>query len=186
MTMKKLADEIAAAAKAEADEIIKKANDEAAEIIAAAQSEADGITSGNAVKSKREADKLGLELVASAKQANQKLQLIARREELDSTYESLKDQVGSASLKGRSALLKKLLAKATAEAGKDMILRPVAMDRKALAAETSYKLGDDIEGLGGFTLESKDSSVSLDFRFDGMLESAWNDLLGQVSDALFG
>ena len=109
MTMKKLADEISAAAKAEADAIIKKAKDEAAEIIAAAQSEADGIISGNAAKATREANQLGIELVASAKQANQKLQLIARREELDSTYESLKEQVGSASLKGRSAILKKLL-----------------------------------------------------------------------------
>jgi hypothetical protein len=36
MTMKKLADEISAAAKAEADAIIKKAKDEAAEIIVAA------------------------------------------------------------------------------------------------------------------------------------------------------
>ena len=186
MTMKKLADEISAAAKAEADAIIKKAKDAAAEIIAASQSEAYDIISGNAAKATREANQLVIELVASAKQANQKLQLIARREELDSTYESLKEQVGSASLKGRSAILKKLLGIAKTEGSKDMVLRPTAMDRKVLTTDSSYKVGDDIDGLGGFTLESKDGAVSLDFRFDGMLENAWNDLLGQVSETLFG
>ncbi len=186
MTMKKLADEISAAAKDEADAIIKKAEEEAAEIIAAAQSEADGIISGNAAKASREASQLGMELVASARQANQKMQLVARREELDLTYNTLREQVGSASLKGRSAILKNLLGEAKVEGSKDMILRPTAIDRKALKDQASFKLGDDVEGLGGFTLESKDGSVSLDFRFDGMLESAWDDLLGQVSDTLFG
>jgi vacuolar-type H+-ATPase subunit E/Vma4 len=47
-------------------------------------------------------------------------------------------------------------------------------------------LGDDIEGLGGFVLESKDGSMVLDYRFDSRLEDAWKASLGAVNIALFG
>ena len=112
--------------------------------------------------------------------------MIARREELDATHEALKEQVGSAALKGRTKLLEDLLKKAKLEASKDMVLHPVSMDRKALDdAASGFKLGDDVEGLGGFILVSKDGAVSLDFRFDGILETTWDDKLGQVSAKLF-
>ena len=47
-------------------------------------------------------------------------------------------------------------------------------------------MGDDIEGLGGFVLESKDGSTVLDFRFDFRLEAAWKSSLGEVNNILFG
>ena len=55
----------------------------------------------------------------------------------------------------------------------------------------SRGLGDvykrqDIDGLGGFVLESKDGSVVLDYRFDSLLEDAWKANLGPVNKALFG
>ncbi|MGY8702001.1 MAG: V-type ATP synthase subunit E family protein [Candidatus Poseidoniales archaeon] len=186
MTLEKLAEEIASATKAEADAIRENAETEAALIIAEAEAEAKAIIDGQGEKASREASQLGMELVASAKQANQKLQLIARREELDATHEALKEQVGSAALKGRTKLLEDLLKKAKLEASKDMVLHPVSMDRKALDdAASGFKLGDDVEGLGGFILVSKDGAVSLDFRFDGILETTWDDKLGQVSAKLF-
>ena len=186
MTLEKLAEEIASAAEAEADTIIENAEAEAASIIAEAKSEAKAIIDGQGEKASREASQLGMELVASAKQANQKRQLIARREELDATHDALKEQVGSAAMKGRTKLLNSLLKKAKAEAAKDMVLHPVSMDRKALDDSASgFKLGDDVEGLGGFILVSKEGAVSLDFRFDGILETTWDEKLGQVSAKLF-
>jgi vacuolar-type H+-ATPase subunit E/Vma4 len=47
-------------------------------------------------------------------------------------------------------------------------------------------MGDDIDGLGGFVLESKDGSMVLDYRFDSRLEAAWRASLGTVNASLFG
>ena len=47
-------------------------------------------------------------------------------------------------------------------------------------------MGEDIDGLGGFVLESADGSVLMDYRFEGRLRNAWDASLGEVSSVLFG
>jgi len=64
-------------------------------------------------------------------------------------------------------------------------VHPVSIDRKALTGQ-GFDLGDDVDGLGGFTLESTDGSIVLDFRFDSRLEDAWKSNLGSVNEAMFG
>jgi len=65
------------------------------------------------------------------------------------------------------------------------VMRPVSTDRRALS-KSGFTMGDDIEGLGGFVLESKDGTTVLDYRFDFRLEQAWKNSLGQVNSILFG
>ena len=90
-------------------------------------------------------------------------------------------------MKGRNALIKALVKEAKSEATKDMILHPVEVDRSAIEKEKSgFKMGDSIEGLGGFTLESSDGSILLDYRFDGKLDAAWKKSLSEVNKILFG
>ena len=82
----------------------------------------------------------------------------------------------------------KQLAGEAMEAGTaGMSLRPVSKDRKALEQSAkSIDFGDDIDGIGGFVLESKDGSVVIDYRFEGRLRTAWETSLGDVSTILFG
>ena len=42
-----------------------------------------------------------------------------------------------------------------------MVLHPVNTDRKALTGK-GFDLGDDVDGLGGFILESSEGSILLD------------------------
>ena len=77
------------------------------------------------------------------------------------------------------------LIKEASSSNQDMLLRPVNIDRKSLSS-SDFPMGDDIDGLGGFVLESKDGSVVLDYRFDSLLEQAWKANLGSVNKALFG
>jgi vacuolar-type H+-ATPase subunit E/Vma4 len=79
--------------------------------------------------------------------------------------------------------LKDLLDEA-GKTGEGMILHPVTIDRKTLE-NGSFAIGDDVEGLGGFVLESKDGSIVLDYRFDNRLEDAWKNNLGSVNKMLF-
>jgi vacuolar-type H+-ATPase subunit E/Vma4 len=136
-------------------------------------------------------------MIASARQANQKSILIARREELDVTKVSVREMVKSTNLKGRSALLKSLVAEAKDDAKteltrgkkgkKKMILRPVRVDRSVLKKSgDDFVVSDDIDGLGGFVLETPDGSVVLDYRFDALLENSWTRALPAVTSTLFG
>ncbi|DAC61885.1 TPA: hypothetical protein HA324_06895 [Candidatus Thalassarchaeaceae archaeon] len=184
MTLDALANEIAAQAKAEAESIIAAAKQQAKEIEGEAKAVASSFSSDMKARAERESAQLSVEVVASAKQANQKHLLIARREELDETWNSIRVSVASPDLKGRSDVLSALLAEAS-KSGEGMLLRPVSTDRKALE-KGNFSLGDDVEGLGGFVLESKDGSIVLDYRFDSRLEEAWNANLGTVNKTLFG
>ena len=186
MSLENLAEKIASAAKSEADEVIKAANEQASEIINSAKSEASIMENNSTEKVNKEVSQLAVEVVASAKQANQKRVLIAKRDELDSTWKSVQELVGSGKLSGRKTLLESIVKDADNSENKGMILRPVAIDRGVLSKSgSSFKLGDDIEGLGGFILESKDGSISLDYRFDSRLDSCWNDNIKNVSEILF-
>ena len=184
MTLDALANEIAAQAKAEAESIIAAAKQQAKEIEGEAKAVASSFSSDMKARAERESAQLSVEVVASAKQANQKHLLIARREELDETWNSIRVSVASPDLKGRSDVLSALLAEAS-KSGEGMLLRPVSTDRKALE-KGNFSLGDEVEGLGGFILESKDGSIVLDYRFDSRLEEAWNANLGTVNKTLFG
>ena len=184
MTLEALAERIAAAAKAKGEAITETAREQAKEI--ASESAATNAAARDQVvaRAKRESDQLSVEVVASARQANQKRELIARREVLEETWQEVQEKVGAADLAGRTDILNSLLKEAKS-AGGDMILHPVNTDRKALTGK-GFDLGDDVDGLGGFILESSDGSILLDYRFDGRLQEVWEANLGAVNKLMFG
>ncbi len=187
MSLDALASEIATAAKKEAKAITDAAEAEAKSILDEAKAVTAALHDDAVVRAERECEQIETESVASTRQANQNAQLVAKREELDATWVAVKEKVASAKLAGRSGLLKNLVSEAKKDAGKDMILCPVALDRGALEkAGTGFDIGDDVSGLGGFVLQTSDGSVVLDYRFDGRLEDAWKSNLSSVSSTLFG
>ena len=186
MSLDALADKIASSAQKEVDAIIAEAEAEASKINEETNNEAAKVMEDIISKAEKEAKLIGTELAASAKQSNQKEILISKRKELDKTWTELLDIVGSAKLPNRGKMLKSLLSEAKKVATKGMVLRPVEIDRKVLEKESKdFKIGTDVTGLGGFTLESADGTISLDFRFENRLESTWDENLGAIRDCLF-
>ena len=186
MSLDALANDIAAQAKAEAKAITDAAKKTAKSVKKEAEAEVADIRDSLMSRAERESAQLSTELVASSRQNNQKRELIAKATELDATWDAVKAEVGSAKLAGRAAIIKALVAEAK-DAGAGMKMRPVSIDRKALEKEAKgFDFGDDVDGLGGFTLESTDGSIVLDYRFDNRLEGAWKASLGSVNEALFG
>ncbi len=187
MSLEKLAKDIAAQAEAEASEIISEAKAEAKRISKGASSEVEAISSDAMMIAEKQSAQIGVESVASARQSNQKDILIAKRVQIDLTYDAVREKLGSPKLSKRSAMLDSLLKEAKAEAKGKMTLRPASIDRSALEQKASgFTLGDDIEALGGFMLVSDDGSISLDYTFDSKLNDAWMTSLGDVNQALFG
>lgn len=186
MTLETLAKDIAASAKADVDAILKEAKAEAKQIIKEAETKASGITEGANSRAEREASQISREVVASARQANQKAILIAKREAMDSTHAAIKEQLADPGFKGRASMLKSLMSKANKLASADFVIRPVEVDKKALSdLKGKRKVGQSVDGLGGFILEAADGSVSYDMRFDTMLDSAWADSLSEINKILF-
>jgi len=133
MTLETLAKDIAKSAEAEASAMVKAANSEAKAILAEANEKAGTIRSEASARTEREAIQIAREVVASARQANQKEILIARRKVLDETFQSTSDELGNPKLSGRASLLKTLMAKADKIGGNDYTIRPVELDRKSLS-----------------------------------------------------
>jgi V/A-type H+-transporting ATPase subunit E len=193
MSLDKLASEIESMAKAEAKVVSKEAKAEAKRIGDEAKDSVAEYRDAAITQAEKMSDRIAVESIAAARQRNQKRLLVARRAELDATWSEVMSQVGKADLKGRENILESLIEMATAESGDDMILRPVAVDRKILTdfSETSgeyhdFQIGEDIDGLGGFVLESPDGSVLMDYRFEGRLRDAWEASLGEINNKLFG
>jgi V/A-type H+-transporting ATPase subunit E len=187
MTLEQLAKDISASAEAEAKAAIKAAKDEAKTILAEAKARASSIEGDASGKAGKEADQIAREMVASARQANQKEILVARRVELDATLASARAKLGEASLAGRASLLKSLVKKATELGEGKMVLHPTAIDRPVLEdAGKAFTISSDVDGLGGFVLESEDGKLSFDLRFDTLLENAWIEQRAAVNETLFG
>ena len=109
MTLDALAAEIASQAEAKARSIIEEAKAEAARIEDDARNQASETAAAAEARAARESQQLSVEVVASARQANQKRALIAKRSELDITWDSVKEEVSSPKLKGRKEILDTLL-----------------------------------------------------------------------------
>ena len=187
MSLNTIADEIGSMAKDEAKKVKSAAKKEAKGIQKEAQGQVDDYHADVMARTDRSSQQHSVETVAAARQANQQRLLVARREELDTTWNQVIETVSSAKFKGRSEMLKALVGEAMDAGAEGMTLRPVSKDRKALEqAAKSIDFGDDIDGVGGFVLESKDGSVLMDYRFEGRLRTAWENSLGDVSTILFG
>ena len=193
MSLDKLASEIESMAKAEAKVVSKEAKAEAKRIGDEAKDSVAEYRDAAITQAEKMSDRIAVESIAAARQRNQKRLLVARRAELDATWSEVMSQVGKADLKGRENILESLMEMATAESGDDMILRPIAVDRKILTAFSEnqgeyhdFQIGEDIDGLGGFVLESPDGSVLMDYRFEGRLRDAWEASLGEINNKLFG
>jgi V/A-type H+-transporting ATPase subunit E len=187
MSLNTLADEIGSSAKDAAKKVKSAAKKEAKAIQKEAQGQVDDYHADVMARTDRSSQQLSVETVAAARQANQQRLLVARREELDTTWNQVIETVSSAKFKGRSEMLNALVGEAMDAGAEGMTLRPVSKDRKALEqAAKSIDFGDDIDGVGGFVLESKDGSVLMDYRFEGRLRTAWENSLGDVSTILFG
>ncbi|MFZ8907209.1 MAG: V-type ATP synthase subunit E [Poseidonia sp.] len=187
MTLETLANDIAAAAEKDAKALIAEAKAEAKQLLADAEAKASALRDEAQQRAEKEATQIARETVASARQSNQKDVLIARRKVLDATYEAARTHIADPGMKGRAALLKTLLSQSKKLAKGKFVILPVEVDRAAISKEAGdRKVGESVDGLGGFVLEAEDGSVSFDMRFDNMLERAWSNQLAAVNETLFG
>ena len=187
MALENLARDIVAKAEVAAKARTDEANAEAEMIIEAARSEASQRMDQARTKAQREAEFVKREVVASARQASQKGRLHLRKEQLDAALDGIRESLADPKMKGRKALLTRLIEEAKAISSKGATLLPVAVDKGTIQSIAStMDIGDEVDGLGGFMLVSSDGTITYDFRFDSLLKSTWSAELVKVNEILFG
>ncbi|MDP6844677.1 MAG: hypothetical protein QF722_03895, partial [Candidatus Thalassarchaeaceae archaeon] len=112
MSLNTLADEIGSSAKDAAKKVKSAAKKEAKAIQKEAQGQVDDYHADVMARTDRSSQQLSVETVAAARQANQQRLLVARREELDTTWNQVIETVSSAKFKGRSEMLNALVGEA--------------------------------------------------------------------------
>jgi V/A-type H+-transporting ATPase subunit E len=85
----------------------------------------------------------------------------------------------------RKKLYATLVAKAKKELG-DCYVYSSARDKPNIKLISGMLDGGTIDSRGGLVFESKDRSVRLDYRFEGVLEDIWNKNMYEIYKRLFG
>lgn len=58
-------------------------------------------------------------------------------------------------------------------------------DEKFFSGHPGYRLGENIETAGGFTVENHDGTILLDMRFENILKDIWGRNIRRFADILF-
>ncbi|MFP4423861.1 MAG: V-type ATP synthase subunit E [Candidatus Woesearchaeota archaeon] len=180
MSFKKLKAKVEKEMKAERQEIISDAETKAKEIVETAEAEARQEVEQRMKALENQLANKRKQEVASAKLEQKKQKLIARKEMLDKVFEEASNKLPK---KLTQTKRKKLLGNLFKSAKEEITVARVYCkdsDAKLLGIENK-----NMNMLGGFIAENKDGSISVDYRFETLLEEIRGKYLADINRILF-
>jgi V/A-type H+-transporting ATPase subunit E len=124
-------------------------------------------------------------LMSSAELEAGKLVLQAKAEILDEVKEEALQRLEGLPIVDRERYLRKLIAKARNVIPEGTV-HCRAEDKDIVRANLgAYRLGDDLDVVGGIVVESPDRRRRLDMSFDVLFEESWKENISQVAQSLF-
>ena len=84
------------------------------------------------------------------------------------------------------SFLKKTVASAASEMGKNAVIHLVKGDKKKITVPKGCKVVEDLDSLGGALVESADGKIRMDLTLETLFDVRRDDIRKQVSDKLFG
>jgi V/A-type H+-transporting ATPase subunit E len=185
MSLNKVVEEILRRGKEREREIIQMGEKERDELLLQADKKI--LEEGAKVKKKNAAAIAQMEQqeLSSAELESKKIMLAAQRISMEELRQRVLDELGEYPADRRKKLYAKLVARAKKEFGECIVYSNKA-DRALLQLPSGMSVGSSIECLGGLVFENKDKSIRLDFRFESMVEEAWNRNMREIFTRLFG
>ncbi len=164
--------------------IEKEGLTEAKAILAEAKEKAEKSLAERETAATRDAERLRVQEIARAEFEAKKKVLTAQR----GLLARLKDEANAA-LAGlpddkRRAYLEKLVARAKREIPSGTI-HCRAEDESIVSGLADYAVKADLTGIGGVIVDDDSGSISLDLRFESLLEEAWPAVLRSETKELF-
>jgi len=157
--------------------------EEAKAILQEAKAKADTILSDRQAQAERDANRIRTQEAARAEFDAKKQVLVEKRALWDRLRGEALDALSSLDEGRRRQVLQRLIDRARAE-----IPSGVAHVRPEDVSLVSgpYEVKGDLEARGGLVVEDETGSVSIDSRFESILDDVWPQVLKQESKILFG
>lgn len=185
MGLEVVVNEIIEQGRKQANDIKVEGLEEAKAILEEARSKAEGIIADKAKDAQRDADRLKAQERARAEFEAKKKVLYAKRALWDRLRAEAEEALRTLPDATRRAHLQALLGRAEQQVGTGTA-HVVAQDVEAARGLTKLTVEGDLVGLGGVVVDSAEGDLSLDLRYEALIESAWPSVLKEESKRLFG
>lgn len=191
MSLDTVAEDVTEDARERAERIRTEADERAEEIIAEAESDAEEIIEEREREVETQIEQERDQTRSSANLEAKQKRLEARRDVLADVREEVASRIVDLSGDEREELTRTLLDNAAAEFAEDASVRVFGRAEDAELLESlaeeyeGYEYAGEYDCLGGVVAESETSRVRVNNTFDSVLDSVWDDELGEISRRLF-
>ena len=183
MALEKVAEQVAAAGRAEARKIAQEAKAQAESILAEARVKAKEVSDQELARARQQGARLRQRDLSAANLESKKAKLNAEKEVLARVKANFLAALGEMPPAKREKALAKLASKEGFVEGR---VYANVRDADAVRKLSNLQYGGDIDCLGGMVMENQDGSVSLVYTFDTIAEEVWVQDSKHVYDVLFG
>jgi V/A-type H+/Na+-transporting ATPase subunit E len=184
MGLEVVVNEIIQEGQKEAQRIEREGLEEAKAILEDARSKAEGILDERQQLADKEAERIRTQEAARTEFEAKRSVLTAKR----ALWERLKKETLQALSQldedTRRDYLDRLLENARKEIPRGTI--HVRKEDTGLVKAAGFQVEGDLDGIGGLVVEDESGAVSLDLRFETLLQDLWPQVLKQESKRLFG
>lgn len=177
MGLEVVLNQIQTAGQKEESDILEQANFEKERILADAQKRIDELKHQAQQRTESRLEALRRELLSAAEFESRRRILVARRELAEDFRKRVHDAVASLSAPKNHAILDKLAEKAAAELPKGTVHSK--RNDQGVLTKAGFKAGRELNGLGGFQVESADHAVVLDYTYETLLDNVWKQILSE-------
>src|SRR5512136_1504303 len=136
-------------------------------------------------QNKAQIEQMEQQELSGAELESKKTLLAAQRQAMEALKADALKDLADYPAERRQKMYSKLVARAKKELGNCYVYSNKS-DKALLRLPSGMTYGDAVDCVGGLVFESKDRSVRLDFRFESLLEDAWNKNIQGVYKKLFG
>lgn len=183
MGLENVVNDILEQAKTEVAAIEAEAQDEAAAITDKAKNEAEKILADSKTEVEANIQRRLKQETSSAQLESKRAALNAKKDVLDSVYQSAREAISSLPPDKNASMLKAILDEHGSEGAR---VYSNARDAKLVRELTDLTFMGEIDCIGGLIIENEDGSIRLDYTFDRILDDVSEQTLKPVSDILFG
>jgi V/A-type H+-transporting ATPase subunit E len=183
MGLENVIEDILQQAKKQVDVINTLADEEVAAINEKAQAKAEKVIKDKQTEVDAQIKRMRIQEISGAHLEVKRAVLNAKKDLLDSVYQSARDSIAAIPTEKNTAMLKAILDK---QSSSGSTVYSNARDAALVREMTDLTFAGEIECIGGLAIENEDGSVRMDFTFDTILDDVSEQTLKQISDILFG
>lgn len=183
MGLDNVVNDILEQARSEVAAIEKAADEEVAAIINEAKAKADEMAQKRQAEVDAQIDRMHRQEISSAHLDIKRAALNAKKDVLDSVYQTVMDEISSMPDGKNADLLKAIIDKYGSSGTR---IYSNGRDAKLVQEMSELTFAGEIDCLGGVVIENDDGTVRLDYTYDTILADVSEQNLKPVSDILFG